>query len=83
MRSFAFSLAIISLPTVIFGQSDRGTITAQSQYPAGAVVPNAAIEAKNTQTGVAYSGATSATGNYTLLQLPSGPYELSVNRSRF
>ncbi len=59
-------------------QSDRGTITGTVADPAGAVVPNAPIQAKNLGTGVEYSGATSTTGNYTLLQLPPGTYQLNV-----
>src|SRR5262249_35423009 len=46
--------------------------------PAGAVVAGAAIEAKNTETGVVYPVAASATGNYTIVELPSGTYELTV-----
>jgi len=61
-----------------FAQSDRGTITGTVSDPAGAVVASAPIQAKNLGTGVEYSGATSATGNYTLLQLPPGTYQLNV-----
>jgi hypothetical protein len=63
---------------VAFAQSDRGTITGTVSDPAGAVVANAPIQAKNTGTGVEYASATSATGNYTLLQLPPGTYQVNV-----
>jgi len=46
--------------------------------PAGAVVASAAIEARNTETGAVYQVASSATGNYTIVQLPAGNYEFSV-----
>ena len=62
----------------MFAQSDRGTITGTVSDPAGAVVAAAAIEAKNTETGVVYPVAASGTGNYTIAQLPAGTYELSV-----
>jgi len=68
---FAFALAA-------FAQSDRGTITGTISDPAGAVVANAAVEARNTETGAVYPVAASDTGNYTIVQLPSGNYELSV-----
>src|SRR5581483_1891484 len=42
------------------------------------VVANAMVEAKNTDTGTAFQAGTSATGNYTLAQMPAGTYELSV-----
>jgi hypothetical protein len=61
-----------------FSQGDRGTITGTISDSAGAVVPNAPVEAKNVETGAVYPGATTATGNYTIGQLPSGTYELTV-----
>ncbi len=60
------------------GQADRGTITGTVADPAGAVVAGAAIEAKNVATGVAYQAASTPTGNYTIVQLPAGVYDLSV-----
>lgn len=62
-----------------FAQSDRGTITGTVADPAGAVVSGAAIEARNTGTGVAYQAATTTTGNYTIAQLPAGTYEVTIN----
>jgi hypothetical protein len=62
----------------VFAQSDRGTITGTVSDPAGAVVAAAAIEARNIETGAVYPVASSATGNYTIVQLPAGTYELSV-----
>src|SRR5437899_5010753 len=61
-----------------FAQSDRGTITGTISDPAGAVVANAPIEARNIETGSLYRAASTATGNYTLAQLPTGGYEIAV-----
>jgi Carboxypeptidase regulatory-like domain len=66
-----------------FAQADRGTITGTVSDPAGAVVPNAAIEARNQETGVIFKGGSSTTGNYTLAQIPVGVYELSVSVTGF
>ncbi len=66
-----------------FAQSDRGTITGTVTDSTGAVVPNTPVQIKNTVTGVAYDGATSTTGNYTISQLPAGAYEISVAASGF
>jgi hypothetical protein len=64
-------------------QSDRGSITGVISDPAGAVVPAAAIEARNTATGGIYQAVSTGTGNYTLSELPTGPYELSVTVAGF
>jgi len=66
-----------------FAQSDRGTITGTVSDPGGAVVANAPIQARNIETGALYDAATSATGNYTIAQLPPGTYELSVSLPGF
>jgi hypothetical protein len=66
-----------------FAQSDRGTITGTVSDPAGAVVAAAAVQARNTETGVVYPVAASGTGNYTIPALPSGTYELSVTAAGF
>ncbi len=66
-----------------FSQSDRGTITGTVTDSTGAVIANAPVQAKNSQTGVVYSGATSNTGNYTISQLPAGSYELSTSAPGF
>ncbi len=68
---------------VAFAQSDRGTITGTVLDPTGAVVPNAPIEAKNVATGAIYPTASSATGNYTIAQLPAGAYEVTVTVAGF
>lgn len=61
----------------LFAQSDRGTITGTVSDPASAVVPNAAVVAKNTETGAVYQTVTTATGNFTLASSRRGPTRLS------
>src|SRR2546421_9733905 len=61
-----------------FGQAGMGTITGTVTDPAGAVVASAAVDARNTETGVSYPAATTSAGNYTISQLPVGTYEISV-----
>ena len=80
MRSAKLAIALLFLLTTYaaFGQTG-GTITGLISDPAGAVVANAPLEAKNTATGVVLSAATSATGNYVIASLPAGGYELSVS----
>src|SRR5690348_18425002 len=79
MRSVTFSFlttALFLMPA--FAQSDRSTITGTISDPAGAVIANAAVQAKNVDTGAVYTAASTTTGNYNLSQLPTGNYELTV-----
>ncbi len=77
MRSAKLAIALLCFTYAAFGQTG-GTITGVISDPAGAVIPNAPVEAKNTATGVVLSAASSATGNFTLGDLPSGTYEIDV-----
>src|SRR5580700_6852454 len=78
MRSLWTAFCLSFLALAAFAQTDRGTITGTITDPAGAVVPNAPVEARNVATDALYPAASSATGNYTIAQLPIGTYELSV-----
>ncbi len=83
MIRFSSLLGIVILASAAFAQSDRGTITGTVVDPTGAAIANAPVQAKNSVTGVVYQGATSSTGNYTISQLPAGPYEIIDVRARF
>ena len=78
MRSLSVVACLIAISFTAFAQSDRGTITGTISDPAGAVIASAAIEARNVATGAVYPVASSATGNYTIAQLPAGGYEMTV-----
>ena len=83
MRTLSVFLILLMCAAGLLAQTDRGTITGTVSDPAGAVVANAPIEVKNTQTGAAYQAATSDTGNYTLPQMPIGVYEVTVTVAGF
>jgi Carboxypeptidase regulatory-like domain/TonB dependent receptor-like, beta-barrel len=77
MRFAKSAIVVLSFTYAVFGQTG-GTITGVISDPAGAVVANAPVQARNTATGVVLPAATSATGNYTLGDLPAGTYEINV-----
>jgi hypothetical protein len=83
MRSLWIVLCFCVFVFAAFAQSDRGTITGTVSDPTGALVANAAIEAKNVATGAVYPVASSGTGNYTIAQLPAGAYEITVTVAGF
>lgn len=68
---------------VLSGQTGNGTITGTIADPGGAVVANAAVEAKQVDTGAVFAAVSTPTGNYTIAQLPIGTYEVSVSVAGF
>src|SRR5579864_3542321 len=79
MRFFGLLPALLLCSAASFAQTATGTITGTISDPAGAVVANAPLDLKNSETGTVYQTATSSTGNYTFSQLPVGTYQLTVN----
>ena len=80
MRSAKLGISLLFLLTftqAAFGQTG-GTITGVISDPAGAVVANAPVEARNAATGVVSAAATSSTGNYVFGAVPAGTYEINV-----
>ena len=51
--------------------------------PSGAGIPAAGVTARNTATGVTFTMASEATGEYLFPALPIGTYELTVTKSGF
>ncbi|HYP12846.1 MAG TPA: carboxypeptidase regulatory-like domain-containing protein [Bryobacteraceae bacterium] len=82
-RTVATLVSGILLSSLLFAQSDRGSITGTVMDPAGAMVPAAAVVARNTETGSVFQSVTTQTGNYTIPSLPVGVYELSVEAPGF
>lgn len=84
MRSFLLkTLLSVSLATTALAQGDRGTVTGTVSDPQGAIVPNATVQLRNSDTGSQFQTITTDTGNYTLPNLPIGNYELTVELSGF
>ncbi len=83
MRFIQTSLCFLLFSFAVFAQSDRGTITGTVTDTTGAVIANAQIEAKQVDTGSLFPTTSTGTGNYTLTQLPVGPYEISVTVAGF
>jgi hypothetical protein len=79
MRLTSLMSIVLLLSVAGTAQSDRGIITGTILDPAGAVVVGATVKARQVETGALYQAASTATGNYTLSELPAGQYELSVS----
>ena len=72
------SLALSSFLHRVRTERPRDHITGTVTDSTGAVVARALIVARQLETGAMFQAAASATGNYTLSQLPTGTYELNV-----
>ncbi|MBV8844068.1 MAG: TonB-dependent receptor, partial [Bryobacterales bacterium] len=78
MKLYVCLAGTILAAATAFGQAGTGTITGTVTDQTGAVIANASVTAKNTDTGIVYPAQTTSTGNYTLTQLPPGTYEVTV-----
>lgn len=67
----------------IFAQQITGTIRGTLVDPSGAVVTNATVTATQTETGLARTTTPDHQGNYILLELPIGHYDLQVRSQNF
>lgn len=77
-------MAFVSLALTVcawgqYNASIQGTVT----DPSGAAVPNAKVTVTNQATGVSAQTTTSASGGYTVGQLPPGNYTVTVEASGF
>src|SRR5579875_1454601 len=71
-----FLLAFSMRPVVLWSQGDTGSL-------AGAVVPAAKVVAIHVPTGRQFSVTTTQAGVYAFPNLPTGPYELTVEHAGF
>lgn len=76
-------LLIVLLVAVASAQTFRGTILGTVTDPNGALVSGAKVTVKNTGTGLERTTTTDDAGNYTVAELPIGPYEVRVEQTGF
>jgi len=76
------TIGVLSVSAAL-AQSDRGTITGTISDATGAIIANASIQAKNVATTQVYPGASTATGKFTIGNLPPGDYQMTVQVQSF
>ena len=74
---------VLAVVGSISAQTFRGAILGTVTDPNGAVVPEATVTAKNVATGIERSTVTDEFGNYSLPELQTGTYEVTVQKSGF
>lgn len=75
--------ALFLSASAAFGQTGTASVTGTITDSQGAVIANTPVTLKNTQNGQVYTAGSSATGNYTVSQLPIGDYSLTVQAPGF
>jgi len=87
-RALLFAAIIPTVPLLVTGpralaQSDTSSISGAVTDPSGAVVPNARVTARNDATGQVRNVTTNSVGAYTITNVPSGNYTVSVEAQGF
>jgi hypothetical protein len=79
---FLASFLLLSLPTVV-AQVSTGTIAGTVKDGTGAVAAGATVTITNTATGIVTQSTTSSTGFYSVPNLQTGPYTVSITAEGF
>jgi hypothetical protein len=83
VRNFKLLALLISTVACAFAQTGTGTLTGTVTDQTGAVLADVTVQAKQVDTGTMVTGATSATGAYTIPQLRVGEYEITIEHAGF
>jgi hypothetical protein len=78
MKLLKFALCAALAAATLYGQTALATITGTVNDPSGAVLADAPISVRNLENGQVFTAASSNTGNFSVLQLPIGDYDLTV-----
>ena len=78
-----FSLAAFACAAISLAQSTFGSFVGTVHDPSGAVVADCVITVTNTGTGVKRSGVTDKDGNYSMVNLEPGMYQILIQAPGF
>ena len=67
----------------IWGQTSTGQITGTVRDASGLAVPGAEVKATQTATGATRTVTSGQQGDYTLANLPTGPYQVEITKEGF
>jgi hypothetical protein len=76
-------LVVLSLAAGMNAQTFRGAINGTVSDPSGASVPNAAVKATESSTGIDHNTVTTSDGAFALQDIPLGFYKVTVTASGF
>src|SRR5213593_4044961 len=76
-------LVVLSLAVGVNAQTFRGAINGTVTDPSGGVVPNAAVRATESATGIDHNTTTTSEGVFAFQDIPLGFYKVTVTASGF
>src|SRR5262249_22219434 len=82
-RTTLFVLFLGLTASLVFAQSDTGSLSGTVKDPNGAVVAGAKLKIKNDQTGRELDTTSTDSGLYVFPNLTAGPYSLTVEHPGF
>src|SRR3989475_4961399 len=84
MKRLVFAiLVVLSLAVAANAQTFRGAINGTVTDPSGAVVPNAAVKATESTTGIDHNTVTTSEGAFAFQDIPLGFYKVTVTATGF
>ena len=81
-RAITVALLVLLSSTAAFSQGDLGSISGYVKDPSGAIIPNAKITIHNL-TGLERQTTSNEAGYYTVTNIPSSTYTVSVEAAGF
>src|SRR5215469_12902406 len=82
-RSLLFSAACVMFAAISFAQVTTTGIHGVVRDPSGAVVPNAAVKATDTGTGIERSTTSAQDGGFVFPNLQAATYKITVTAAGF
>src|SRR5438477_8820343 len=76
-------VVVLSLAVGVSAQTFRGSINGTVADPSGATVPNAAVKATESATGIDHNTVTTSEGQFSFQDIPLGFYKVTVTASGF
>src|SRR5713226_186301 len=79
MKRLVLAFAVVlSLAAGVNAQTFRGAINGTVSDPSGALVPNAAVKATESSTGIDHNSVTTSDGAFSFQDIPLGFYKVTV-----
>src|SRR5438105_15471841 len=82
IRAILLVLTALVCTSLVFGQSDLGSISGFVKDPTGATIPNAKVTVTN-PTGLTRTATTNESGFYTITNIPPALYAVTVEAPGF